>query len=88
MHTRAVDDRVQRPADTGYSQDCKVYARCEDSNGAHVHEVTARDGAQTPTPAPTPAWGLHLLDANLSLGNPISIVASESKAYVHRHRHK
>jgi pimeloyl-ACP methyl ester carboxylesterase len=61
-------------------------ARCEDSNGAHILEVTANDGAQTPTPAPTPGWGLHLLDANLSQGNLISIVASESKAYLARHK--
>jgi hypothetical protein len=59
-------------------------ARCEDSNGARVLEIQPRDGAQTPTPSPTPQWGLHLLDANLSLGNLISIVASESKAYLAR----
>jgi hypothetical protein len=62
-------------------------ARCEDSNGAHVLEIRARHGAQTPTPAPTPAFGLHLLDANIALGNLIAIVNSESKAYLaHSHR--
>lgn len=57
-------------------------ARCADSHGAHVLEVTARDGAPTPQPAPTPAWGLHLLDANLSQGNLVSIVAAESRAFL------
>ncbi len=47
--------------------------------------VTARNGAQTPMPAPTPALGLHLLDANLSLGNLISVVHAESKAFSARH---
>jgi hypothetical protein len=36
------------------------------------------------TPAPSPQWGLHLLDANLSLGNLISIVHSEAKAFARR----
>jgi hypothetical protein len=57
-------------------------ARCEDSNGAHVLMVAPRNGAQTPAPAPTPEWGLHLLDATLSQGNLVNIVSRESKAYV------
>jgi hypothetical protein len=43
--------------------------------------VAPRNGAQTPAPAPTPEWGLHLLDASLSQGNLINIVAAESRAY-------
>jgi hypothetical protein len=46
--------------------------------------VAPRNGAQTPVPAPTPEWGLHLLDATLSQGNLINIVAAESKAYLGR----
>jgi hypothetical protein len=57
-------------------------AKCVNSNGAHVLMVTARHGAQTPSPAPTPEWGLHLLDANLSLGNLIGIVKSESGEFL------
>ena len=57
-------------------------AQCEDSNGANVLEISALNGAQTPTPTPTPAWGLHILDANLPLGNLITIVKSESVAYL------
>ncbi len=79
--------KVPAPSTVFWASPRSYTARCEDSNGAHVLEVTARDGAQTPTPAPTPAWGLHLLDANLSLGNLISIVASESKAFL-AHSHK
>jgi hypothetical protein len=60
-------------------------ARCEKSNGAHVLMVTARNGAQTPTPAPTPEWGLHLLDAYLSLGNLLGIVTAETQAFAKRH---
>jgi Protein of unknown function (DUF3089) len=77
--------KVPTPSTVFWTAPRSYTARCEDSDGAHVLEVTARDGAQTPSPAPTPAWGLHLLDANLSLGNLISIVASESKAFAARH---
>ena len=59
-------------------------ARCENSNGAHVLMITARNGAQTPTAAPTPEWGLHLLDAQLSLGNLLGIVKSEAGAFARR----
>jgi hypothetical protein len=73
---------VPSPSTVFWSSPRSYTARCEDSNGAHVLEVTARHGAQTPTPAPSPVWGLHLLDANLSLGNLISIVKAESGAYL------
>jgi hypothetical protein len=78
---------VPKPPTVYWSSPRSYTARCEDSGGAHVLEVTAHNGAQTPTPAPTPEWGLHLLDANLSLGNLISIVHSESAAYL-AHQHK
>jgi hypothetical protein len=41
----------------------------------------------TPHPSPTPAWGLHLLDANIALGNLIHIVKAESKAFTRRSNH-
>jgi hypothetical protein len=59
-------------------------ARCETLGGATVLEVHARDGAPTPNPSPTPAWGLHLLDANIALGNLIDIVKSETAAFAAR----
>jgi hypothetical protein len=77
--------KVPMPSTVFWASPHSYTARCEDSNGAHVLEVTARQGAQTPSPAPTPEWGLHLLDANLSLGNLIGIVKAESKAFVARH---
>jgi hypothetical protein len=50
-------------------------------NGATVLGITPRDGAPTLTPSPTPAWGLHLLDANIALGNLVSVVRSETSTY-------
>jgi Protein of unknown function (DUF3089) len=53
-------------------------ARCSGSDGAHVLQVTALPGAQVPTPSPDPTWGLHLLDANIELGNLTSVVDVEA----------
>jgi hypothetical protein len=59
-------------------------AHCETANGATVLEVQARDGAPTPTPAPTAQWGLHLLDANIALGNLVKVVKAEEAAFTAR----
>jgi Protein of unknown function (DUF3089) len=76
--------KVPSPSTPFWAAPGSFTAHCADSNGAHVLEITARGGAQTPSPAPTPEWGLHLLDANLSLGNLISIVQAESNTYLAR----
>jgi hypothetical protein len=73
--------KVPAPPTTWWSAPASYSARCVTEDGATVLEVSARDGAQTPTPSPTPAWGMHLIDANIALGNLISIVSSEAKAF-------
>ena len=81
--------KVPTPPTVYWTSPLAYSAQCEDSNGAHVLEITPHNGAQKPTPAPTPAWGLYMLDANLSQGNLISIVARESRAFLaHHHRRK
>lgn len=57
-------------------------ARCSSANNANVLEIAPLQGAVKPTPSPTPAWGLHLVDANIALGNLIAIVNDEAAAYV------
>ena len=56
-------------------------ARCSGTGGAHVLQITALHGAQVATPSPDPTWGLHLLDANIELGNLITLVQREARAY-------
>jgi hypothetical protein len=56
-------------------------AQCVNSNGAHVLMLKALNGAQVASPSPTAVWGLHLLDANIALGDLISIVRSQSVAF-------
>ena len=47
--------------------------------------LSSVDGAKVLTPSPTPGWGLHLLDANVALGNLIDIVHSQGKRYLKQH---
>ncbi len=56
-------------------------AQCSSANNANVLEITAQHGAPTPNPTPAPDWGLHLMDANVALGNLIGIVRSEAAAF-------
>jgi hypothetical protein len=56
-------------------------AWCSSANNAHVLQIRGVGGARNPNPSPTPAWGLHLLDANIALANLIRIVRRESAAY-------
>jgi hypothetical protein len=56
-------------------------ASCSSANNAHVLQIRAVGGAQTPKASPTPEWGLHLLDASVALGNLIQIVNREGAAY-------
>jgi hypothetical protein len=48
--------------------------------------LSSVDGAKVLTPSPTPGWGLHLLDANVALGNLIDIVHSQGKRYLKKQR--
>ncbi len=56
-------------------------ARCETSAGARVLELTALPGAQVLQPSPIPAFGLHLVDANIELGDLVTVVGREAVAY-------
>jgi Protein of unknown function (DUF3089) len=78
--------KLQQPtASTTWVSEPGAYrAHCSSAGGANVLEIQAQGGAQTPQPAPDATWGLHLLDANVALGNLISVVHSEAGAYAAR----
>ncbi|HET6831185.1 MAG TPA: DUF3089 domain-containing protein [Solirubrobacterales bacterium] len=57
---------------------------CVHANGADALMISPIAGAQVLTPSPTPAWGLHLLDANVALGNLVDLVHRQGKRYLHR----
>jgi len=49
-----------------------------DANGPRVDDI---GGDVVIAGKVQPDWGLHLIDANLAMGNLIDIVSAESKAY-------
>jgi hypothetical protein len=65
--------------------DGQYSARCVQSDGSSVLMVTPLGHAPTLTAAPDAAWGLHLDDPNVALGNLVAIVDSEADAYVGAH---
>ncbi|HEY6398879.1 MAG TPA: DUF3089 domain-containing protein [Solirubrobacteraceae bacterium] len=59
-------------------------ARCSSAGGATVLQVSALPGAQTARPSPDATWGLHLIDANIALGDLVRIVHIEATAFAKR----
>jgi hypothetical protein len=57
-------------------------AHCQTSNGATWLQIDRPGGANDPRPAAprseSPAWGLHVVDVNIALGNLIELVTTES----------
>jgi hypothetical protein len=70
---------------TVWSREPRSYsARCSTAAGASVLQLTALHGAQVAHPSPDPTWGLHLLDADIALGNLVGIVHAEVAAFARR----
>jgi hypothetical protein len=59
-------------------------ARCVAENGAHVLQTTSLSGAPTLKTLPDATWGLHLVDANLPLGNLAELAKRQIAAYAKR----
>ena len=64
-------------------------AHCQYKNGISWLQVNVIPHPGDPRPVVTqslgPTWGLHLDDVNLSLGNLVSLVKSQAKAYTQAH---
>jgi hypothetical protein len=73
-----------QPATEWSSEPDAYRAQCSSAGGATVLQITPLAGAQTPTPSPDPTWGLHLLDANVEMGNLLSVMRSEAAAFAAR----
>ena len=59
-------------------------AHCVTDAGARVLKLDPLAGAQTPVPAPTVDWGLHLLDLNIEQGDLVKLIGTETSAYERR----
>jgi DUF3089 family protein len=57
---------------------------CSSADDADVLQITPVDGAPHLNAVPTAAWGLHLVDANIALGNLVSLVHDQIETYVQR----
>ena len=76
---------TQPTPSTVWSSEPGAYrAQCVSSGGAHVLEISPLGGAQVATPSPDPTWGLHLVDANVELGNLLTVVKREAAAFAQR----
>jgi hypothetical protein len=53
-------------------------------SGANVLQLTPRGGAPTLKPTPDATWGLHLVDANIALGNLTDLVRAQAASYLRR----
>jgi hypothetical protein len=65
-------------ADGAYS------GECSSADNANVLQITPASGAPHLTPFFNADWGLHLIDANIALGDLVDLVHSQAKAYKHQ----
>jgi hypothetical protein len=82
----ALKYNVPMPPTVWWAAPGSYRARCETVNGATVLMISSLRAAPLPTPSPTPVWGLHLLDAQVALGNLVSDVKTEAAAFLRRGR--
>jgi hypothetical protein len=57
-------------------------ARCVDDGATNVLVVTPRPGAPTLSAWPAPTWGLHMVDANIALGDLERLVRRQAATYL------
>jgi hypothetical protein len=70
---------------TVWSQESGAYrAQCSSAGGASVLRISSLGGAQVATPSLDPTWGLHFVDANLELGNLLTVVRREAATFAAR----
>jgi len=67
--------------------------QCSSANGANVLQIAGVPGAPVLHPVPDATWGLHLVDANIALGNLVDLVDEQADAFVkenkpHGHQHR
>ncbi|HEX6116687.1 MAG TPA: DUF3089 domain-containing protein [Solirubrobacterales bacterium] len=57
---------------------------CSSADDAHVLQIAPQPGAVDLNPIPNATWGLHLLDANVALGNLVDVAGRQARAYARR----
>jgi hypothetical protein len=59
-------------------------ATCSSAGGANVLRITGLPGAPALKALPDATWGLHLVDANIALGDLVTLVQSQAKQFATR----
>jgi hypothetical protein len=80
--TQAVGEPRPTGATTPWYQAQAYTGACDPSNNAHVLQISPVGGAPTLHAVPDATWGLHLVDANIALGNLTDDTAVEAKAWL------
>lgn len=74
---------IPRPAvTTPWSQSDAYSGECSSADDADVLQISPVGGAPVLNALPDATWGLHLIDANIALGNLTALVKRQIKAYV------
>ena len=58
---------------------------CDAANNAHVLQISPVGGAPTLHAVPNASWGLHLVDANIALGNLVGLVRHQAAVWLRTH---
>ena len=61
-----------------------VSGQCSTDGGASFLKLTSNPGTPVPDPSPDATWGLHLLDANVALGDLVKLIATQARAFAAR----
>lgn len=73
---------IPRPAvGTPWLESQAYTGACSSADDADVLQISPVGGAPVLNPVPDANWGLHLVDANIALGNLTELVKREIKAY-------
>jgi hypothetical protein len=86
LATGAVGVPMPSGATTPWFQTQAYTGACDASNDAHVLQISPVADAPTLHAVPDATWGLHLVDANIALGNLTDDVAGEAKFWLQAKR--
>ena len=74
------------PPDTTWYQGDVYTGQCDSSDDADALQVSPLPGAPTLNPVPDATWGLHLVDANIALGDLLRVAKAQIAAFVKRQK--
>jgi len=73
------------PPETTWYQGEAYTGQCDSSDDADVLQISPLPGAPTLNPVPDATWGLHLVDANIALGNLLKVAKAQIATFVEGH---